>query len=200
VWKKKWLRAILATLGAILVGAVGSGVWESKLGPVLRAIRIGILDLISLTFKNYKDHVYHRIGLANTSVVDLLTLGVLCFFIAVVGFMKTEYDLTPESSPQPSPNKRAFYFWFGYSVYFAMVLVVLLGSFTAAQMSYVESAIVHYNQALRIASPYMDMQQRLQIDADFAQVRNRQDYVTILEKLHKIAQDHGQKITKFDAW
>jgi hypothetical protein len=91
--------------------------------------------------------------------------------------------------------------------YLSIGLLVVLFTFAGTlelvnllKFSYINSALAHYHQVLKIAGPYLDTQSRLQIESKFAQMRNRQDYVAIISNLGKVAQDHGQETPGFDSW
>jgi len=67
-------KGAFGLLGAILIGALGSGVWQSWLGPVLHSLRNWILDFASLGYKGFKDGVYVRIALDDQSAMAAATL------------------------------------------------------------------------------------------------------------------------------
>src|SRR6266852_2226704 len=72
--RKNVLKATLATLGAILVGAIGSGVWQELLAPGLRVTRNWILDLVSFVSRSFKDDIYAQVARDQSNMVNLETL------------------------------------------------------------------------------------------------------------------------------
>jgi hypothetical protein len=73
--KTKAVRWTLGILGAIFVGALGSGVWQSLLGPAIHFSTRWMLDLTSLGLTSYKGRVYQQIAADNQSVVAVETFG-----------------------------------------------------------------------------------------------------------------------------
>jgi hypothetical protein len=69
-----------------------------------------------------------------------------------------------------------------------------------SRVSYINLAISNYHQTLRVARPYISEQERLATDSRFAQIKTRQDYANILDRLDRIAVDHGQNVPHFTAW
>ena len=69
-----------------------------------------------------------------------------------------------------------------------------------AEVTYIDSALSHYHQVMRIASPYLDANEQLVVQSEFAQIRNRQGYVDVIERLATLAKAHGQSVPKFNPW
>jgi hypothetical protein len=87
--RKTLIRTALGILGAIVVGAIGSGVWQGILGPILRVIGIWILDTISLFFNSFKNDIYIEIAQDNAggSLKEILTLVSFTFLGAWILFV-----------------------------------------------------------------------------------------------------------------
>lgn len=60
--RKAILRTTLGVLGAILIGAIGSGVWEHILRPSLSWTRDSVLNVASLGIEAFKDDIYREIA------------------------------------------------------------------------------------------------------------------------------------------
>jgi hypothetical protein len=90
--RKNILKVGLATFGAILISAVGSGLWEGLVGPALRTVRNWILDTISLMFLGFKNAVYIEIARDHPSAVSMATHSLLLVlfvlvWVATVGYL-----------------------------------------------------------------------------------------------------------------
>ena len=56
-----------------------------------------------------------------------------------------------------------------------------------------ESEILHqFNQYLNICKPYISDNEEEKFISEYTQIKNRQDYAQIMEKLHEIAQKNNQ--------
>ena len=92
---------------------------------------------------------------------------------------------------------QRIHFYFQIAVVIMLVATLFLGS---VQELYVNSAVSHFQQVLRVASPYLDEGEEAFILSAFAQIRNKEDYVRIVERLVRTARMNGQEIPTFDPW
>ncbi|EGR2464993.1 hypothetical protein DYC54_17610 [Vibrio cholerae] len=58
----KYIKLTLGTIGAIVIGAIGSGVWEYILQPVLKNGSNAFLELATLGAESYKDDLYQEVA------------------------------------------------------------------------------------------------------------------------------------------
>lgn len=58
----KYIKFTLGTIGAIVIGAIGSGVWEYILQPALRNGSNAFLELATLGVESYKDDLYQEVA------------------------------------------------------------------------------------------------------------------------------------------
>jgi hypothetical protein len=88
--REGWIKWTLGILGAIIVGALGSGLWESLLGPAIHAVSRWVLDIASLGLASYRNGVYRQIAADNQSAVGLETLLVINLIAAfAIGWLVT---------------------------------------------------------------------------------------------------------------
>lgn len=236
ITRKNILKGGFAILGAILLGAIGSGVWEGLLGPALRALRNWILDSISLVFLGYKNSVYVEIARDHTSAVNmashslLMTLFlamcaayILYFFRyireAEIQFenvvrrseavlqgkaqeQKTTAQLVAEIEQMTKVMKGTMKgMWkLLYVISAVMVLVLAMNFVNFARLSYIDSALVHYHQVLRITSPHLKPDEKLAVESQFALIQTKQDYAQLVGRLSAIAKEQGQSVPNFDPW
>ncbi len=230
--RKRILKGIATILGAIFVGALGSGVWQSILSPMLRFARNWILDLASLGVESYRDEIYRQIatGLSGNANLRILFLSSVIFgglLIAIVQYFFMRFsrirDRHRDMLEELEKDKQGFdqvkitreglegkleaaghlikSAWRGIYLLMGLVaLAITLQIMTFASVSYVNSATSHYQQVLKIASPYLDDNERLLVESKFAQIQNRQGYVEIVDRLASVARQHGQFVPDFQPW
>jgi len=232
ITRKNILKAGLWILGAILIGAVGSGVWEGLLGPAVRAARNWILDSVSLVFLGFKNGIYVEIARDHYSAVNVASLFLLmAIFVGMCAAAilhlaaslwetqrryehvarRVEEALHGKPQQQRTPAqvdtdikvlgtamKRSWRYLYALGGFTALLLTSNIISF--ATLSYVDSALAHYHQVLRIASPYLNPDEKLTIESQFAQIHNKQGYAEVVNRLAAIAKAHGQSLPNFDPW
>ncbi len=230
------LKWFLGLLGTILLGAIGSGVWQGLLGPALNLVRNLVLDLASLGFRSYKDSVYRQIALDNSNAANIETLYIVTVLyliaaIAVLLFyaraLRTLTDKNqnlhsrilrdlgrkPTVAEEPGRpleeletsvrnsgqslrwSRRRLRVW-------APLWILLIASHMVSwsRASYVDSALAHYHQALRIAAPYLESKELQEIQSRFAQIQSRQAYIDIVQRLTEVASQHQQAVPPFQPW
>jgi hypothetical protein len=69
-----------------------------------------------------------------------------------------------------------------------------------ARSTYVNSAVIHYQQALRISSPYLSDSEHRETESRFAQIASRADYISVVGGLEDIAKKNGQRVPEFYPW
>ena len=228
--KKQVCKWSLGVLGAILIGAFGSGVWQSILGPGIHASTRWVLDLASLGLTSYKNGVYEQIAADNQSRASVETLHlttVIFQMLALVGLqvlfifrnsvrrkaMRLSERISGASTDSAPANTAEIKTrleanvrsldrlrWFMYALTVFTVAILCNDSIKEAKFSYMNSADAHFHQVLHIASPYLDVREKAEVESDFAQVGSRDDYVRLLSRLEGQCKARGKKVPKFDPW
>jgi hypothetical protein len=220
--KRQVLKGTGWLLGSIFVGALGSGVWQSILGPALHASTRWMLDLASLGFRSYKDAVYQQIATSNFSSVTvhtfLLVTVIYTILLAVVAgsvsflINVARHETQPvfrnlADQPPASEEEREklevtvrIVRWSLLAFAVFLCVIVINEVIVHAKLAYISSADAHYDQVLRLSSPYLDAHERALVESEFAAVSKRDDYVRLLSKLEGLCKAHGQTVPKFDPW
>jgi hypothetical protein len=94
--------------------------------------------------------------------------------------------------------RRARVFVYSYSIILGLIFVDHF--MQIAKRSYVSSADAHYHHVLRVASPYLNSGEQVEVESDFAQIGSRDDYVKVLSRLESLCKAHGRTVPKFDPW
>jgi hypothetical protein len=85
---------------------------------------------------------------------------------------------------------------------FGFLILLMIGMFLVdvSRIAYETSAVQHYQQVLKITSPYLSDADRRDVESKFAQIRSRTDYIAIVDGLSDTAKAHGKRIPKFKVW
>jgi len=81
---KKWYKIIIVVIGAILIGAIGSGVWEHLLKPTIKFISYSTVKILSLISSNFKDEVYVNASYGFNEEYSMKTYFLLVFGIIYI--------------------------------------------------------------------------------------------------------------------
>jgi hypothetical protein len=223
--------AFFKAAGVILLGALGSGLWDSLLKPAFVRISYGLLTLSSLGIESIRTGIYERIATGSTALASLQSMALLTIFGAsflmaafVASFLllrwaRRDLELSErriemrnagveiqrrretamedlEEGRREIRNSRRQLYVMGFLIF------LLIGMFLVdlSRISYETSAVQHFQQTLKIASPYLSDAERRDVESRFAQIRSRTDYIAIVDGLSDTAKAHGQRIPKFKVW
>jgi hypothetical protein len=96
--KSNVLKWILRVLGVVVLGALGSGLWQYALDPALHFVTRWGLDLASLGFASYKNSVYQQIAADNQSEVSTSVLGLVTVILIIATTWNAKYQFIKNSS------------------------------------------------------------------------------------------------------
>jgi hypothetical protein len=214
----KW---VVWVLGVIVLGALGSGFWEIVLKPAFVHASYGLMTLSSLGIESVRTGIYEGIATGSTSragvqtlnLVTLLTvaLSALVFNYFLIHYVESQRErkrLDGSAEQRKSPEEliqqlrkllkfqRGLLYWLGFWILLmsGMLLVDL------SRVFYENAAVVHFQQALKIAAPYLSDTDRATVESRFAQIHSKSEYVAIVDGLARTATEHGQQVPAFNAW
>ncbi len=222
----KW---VLKAAGLIIIGALGSGFWESALKPALVRTSYGILSVSSLGIESVRTGIYERVATGSTNGASLQSIYLLTLFGTIaygMAFQRVFFyvrqdrrelariaqrvaERRKENKPetetveqilvalrgQVRSGRRVLYIGGAAILLFIGMLLVDL-----SRINFETAAVVHFQQALKIASPYLTDANRAMVESKFAQIHSKSEYVAIMDGLSKTAKEHGQQVPPFNAW
>lgn len=227
---KKYNKIIATTLIAIILGAVGSGVWEYILEPLLASSSKAILNIATLGIDSFKNDLYSEVakGLHEKASYSLLSkfnlLLILAMFIFSLATLKKVKKLIARRSEMMKkihklenneiPDKKSLSEMkedlqeinvgpLLKTSYFLLGMTALLFSaqYIASKRDlYVNDAIAHYQQSKNIIAPYISNVELLVFNSRFSQIEKPQNYYKIMDDLNGIAKNNKIQLPKFDAW
>jgi len=211
--KRLKTRKIWVILGTIILGAIGSGIWELALKPSLSRISRGTFNLITLGIKGLSDRIYLQIstGINENTIMSNFTLIPLIFFCTVLTFITLvefrEYffkilnviikpcksDTNNEVNDKKDNRGKGL-------LMLITIIILTFSIITSIRNIYVSNCIVHYKQLITITSPYISAEEKEKFNSNFAQIQNSYDYKNIITRLEKIADNHNLKYIKISIY
>lgn len=215
----------------LVLNALGNGLWDAALRPLLVRVSYGLMSLSSLGMESVRTGIYERIATGSTSTASINGLAFLTNFMFLLEFgaflllFSTIRDFRKEhaqferrmamkdgkadtSDPRENREKllqrgrRLLKFapWALYGVGIMLLLSTGVLLVDVSRVFYENAAIVHFQQALKITSPYLTDADRSMVESKFAQIHSKAEYVAIVDGLEKTAKGHGQQVPTFNAW
>ncbi len=218
----KWALGICAT---IVLGALGSGLWDVALKPVFAWIGRAILTGLTFGFASMRDSYYVDVARGQNDRASLWLASVsviagIYFFTAMFAYRRgrrkgrlaAKEDWKRIEAKFPSQEARLAAVDMEamrlnreieklerIGILLA-VLVISFLLFRVISLEYVSSAASHFEQDFAICSPYISETDRLFIRSQYAQMRSRDDYNRLLQRLEDVAHSNGVSLPEFTPW
>jgi hypothetical protein len=215
-----WKKAALAIIVTIVLGAIGSGLWELALRPAALWSGKAILTVVTLGSSTVKDGIYLEAakGYHEAGDLELFSFEVMCLFGlsggfagVIIGSLYVRRVITSAQDTEAAHNKlkslldeKGFITKTDYPMMWTLLLVSLL--FACIQdISYLKlfqanEAYTYYSQSLTICRPYMDDQQTQIIESRYASIKSRDDYMNVTNQLAQVALANHRELPKFNPW
>ena len=200
--KQSLTRKLLWLSGTLLIGALGSGLWEAALKPSLLWVGTLMLDLATLGLTSLRDEMYAdgAKGTYERAGVMILSIGtgVMCGMLISLPFIRRL--VRKEDRDGASASRVATFvtkplvFW---TIPIALSIVLFVQLF---RVSYVVRAANHIEQLQRITAPFISEDQRFVYQSRFAQVTSRHEYLQLVVELREIAVKNGAKPPQFNVY
>ncbi len=202
----------LKIIGAIVVGVIGSALWDSVLKPALPWVGTLLLNIATLGLHAARDGLYAEMAEGITERAALNTFEIVIWtataaaFIFVFEMLKgaerkaalkknLEKSSLPELQAQITKLRKAIVRGCIFLALCVGVLVIM-----SIRIVFIDSGAVHVAQYQRVVGPYLTEQQRLSIASRFAQMKSREDYDAVISDLDKISKAHNLRVPHFLAF
>jgi hypothetical protein len=193
---------LIGIIGTIFLGALGSGLWQIVLSPLVYKVGKVFLNLLSPFFIFFINNIYIEIakGLHESHSLALLGLfvggctGFLGTIVFIHIYLRNKVG-SDKSLPNLLANKKIYYTWVMAAVF---SISFLTGSYFIE--GYVNVSITRFEQTLDICSPYITQSEVLEFRSQFAQIKSRIDYENIINSLRDIAKDNKLCLPRNSFW
>ncbi len=233
----KYLKWIIGVFGTIILGAIGSGLWDLVLKSLWFSMSKFFLEIISSIFSSFKSATYKDISKGFHEGSSIATLVVSTTILSwvfgekcgeMVGSISNINEKCANDGSElksalqeklPLNTKKIedlenqlveaqitlqkLMRYKKYIAYFGSLFSLFAISFflfLMMQTTYVNSAITHFDQLLKIDAPFISEKEMIQIRSAFAQISSSEDYKEIILRLENIGKENNQKIPTFVQW
>lgn len=188
-----WLKAIFALIGSILIGGIGSGVWEKILSPLFNFISNSITTILSFLSSTYSDSLYqsatHVYNTNNSSLLLIYIISILLFIYALNSKKDNNFI-----NGLVKASKVYTQGWTG--IVFAGSLLIL-SIFFVTRYDAINTIRSYSQQQMEIVRPYIGEQKYFQLRSDYLKIQNKNDFEKFLINLYKAGESSNIKIDKF---
>ena len=205
-------KAIFAVFGTIILGAVGSGLWDLVLSDIILWIGEAVLTLFSRISAGYLDLLYKDVGkgplyplvreplvvvfsflVALPAVFVLITWTKLKKLKQQIGDDKSE---KPEISPEDKLKTVDRFFKIGVLPYFCVVTVFFI--LQVWQALYTHSASSYLERSLDIVAPHIAAHELQVLVARYRSIDSASEFSKLKIALETIASENNAKLPEFE--
>lgn len=192
-------KNLLWLVGTLLIGSLGSGLWEAIVKPSMLWSATLMLDLGTLGLSSLRDDMYldvakgsyERAGLMLLAMATGIFTGSLTAPLIFI-FLRRNQDEDGHPTSVAVRHLRKNWILISVPVILGMIFFVSL-----YRVSYIIRASNYADQLLRITSPYVSEKDILLLQSELAQISNKSDYVLITNKLKHIASENKISVPRF---
>ena len=171
----KAIKILLGILGTIILGALGSGLWESIISPGLSWSSSAIASFFSSMSTRYQESVFQLAaeGESEMRIYRLQLLMGLLFFFGIMLLVTKQMWLAVMNKWRISRALTA-----------TLIFATLIGF--VLRITYLDAArnVRDYSfKSLEILRPHLEEEKYLFLRSEFMQIRNKQQYLAFREKI-----------------
>lgn len=204
--KPKYL--IGGLFGTIILGVVSSAIWDG-IKPLSRFLYEKTLYVSTLGIEKYKDGIYQNIAKGyhenvSLEIFDLLNSMLLSLiFVTMVSYVLIY--LYKNGDHVVVKKVADFIGWprtlsktsFTIFILFYTVFILTFFTLNLVKTKYQNQAVVYYSQMIAIVTPYLSKDDVNKFHSEFAQIKNKSDYVSIINDLEEVAQKNNLEKPEF---
>lgn len=182
----KWIGGAAV---AVLVGAVGSGLWERAMEPALEAIGSALVSGIGSVFSTYRDSIYSEAAQGFHEQHSLTLLGVLLFGMSGIfaGFWFAIYFGEKDGFREASPSFVRVLRRHQFIGVFALAMLVMTSILTLRAHT-VNQVTAWSLNSIEILAPFVGPESRLVLRSKFFSVKSLAEYRKFHEELLTLAE------------
>lgn len=193
----RWLGWLV---GVLVIGALGSGLWEVAFRDLYDSSLRFLLTLLTLGLDATRNSIYANIAQGHHEVPSL---KLLFGFMIIVGIFPVatliivpiaRYLFPTQQDEGQSPRCLG-------NIVAAMSLFLMLTAITEFTiMTYTNRAITHFEHSLTICAPYLTIDEERAIRSQFTLLKTSADYEAVIRRLHAVAAQHKITLPEFTIW
>lgn len=194
-----FVKSLLWLLGTLVIGALGSGLWEVAFKPGLYWLGKVLLDIGTLGLTGLRDAIYEEIARGNYERAAERTFSIL---IGIVAWIPISVVMVTLIGPNMKERKNS---WTIGLIRSQKLLLIGIALFIflmvqGARLIYINRAANHLEQLQRIVAPYITPEQRIIYSSRASQLHTRHQYVELLNELTEVAKKNRTYIPTFDIY
>lgn len=194
----KTIRNILGGIAAtVILGAVGSGVWERLLSPALDWMFRASVDLVSTVSLRYKNGIYEAAakGFHEDYSLRIFLIASLVLSLFLLTYAMRKHDDMNQRFIQPLLARKGLAQWLAVVASFAFALFVF---YSVARHQATNHITTYSIQSMDILRPYIGEQKYILFRSNFLQIKSADQFERFNLSLIQEAKASGVSLPDFE--
>lgn len=205
------IKYIIGIFATIFLGAIGSGLWNEALQPMFYCCNRFLFKIATLGLCSFKNSIYISVakGLHEEPSLMIL-LAIVTMLICTVVFLclllvhlRARIDgdtVIKGKAAQLIKNINQFIITKPKVLLcFVVLYVCVFYIFIFYRINYINLAITHFEQCYTICSPYLDSKEKDLTKSRFSQIKNKEDYLKVMNFLYERTKANSIECPQFKA-
>ncbi|TAJ95161.1 MAG: hypothetical protein EPO31_01945 [Gammaproteobacteria bacterium] len=213
--QSRLFQGVLATFGAIILGAIGSGLWDVFLSPIFNWAGDRLLTAASWAFGSFADSMYRQVSrdptnFAKFPYIVLMISGVTLpwllsvFLLINLGRIRRSLNESPSRDIGVARDDMLGNVFSRSKLIIRLILpLALFTSLLYASTFYQDlhswRAAIWVERCLAIVAPHLKSSESLQLQAKFRAIEKASDFYELEDQLRSIAGEHAISLPEFES-
>lgn len=196
---KKLIKIVLGIAATIVLGAIGSGLWERFLGPFLDWLTRQTVGAFAWGHSSYRDSIYESAAKGFHEVHSLALYITLIWLIPIAYLSLLERHPT-ERRPEGarSPFRDLIRSRRGYWVIFALTMAIFVGtSFSALRLRHINETITYSLSTFEIVRPYVGELQYAKYRSRYFAMKNAREFDELHAEVVAVAKTNSIRLPDY---
>ncbi|WP_318520139.1 hypothetical protein [Photobacterium leiognathi] len=199
----KYIKFLLGGLVTIVLGAIGSGLWERFLSDAFDKLVLWSINVINIAFTSYKDGIYASAAMGFHENYSLLTYAFIISILPVAYYwavLRHPARVRSESKVgETSPSKMQHFmrsrkgYWIIVGMTFSVFAFCL---HTTAKMRYTNEVLTYSLRSLDIIEPYVSEHDFKLLRSKFYQVKTTAQFEAFYSEVNNVAKSKSLELPK----
>ncbi len=194
--RKTILKIIGGITATIILGAVGSGVWERILAPGLDWLFRSGVDLISTVSLNYKNRIYESAakGFHEDYSLRIFSITLLLFSLFLGIYAMRKHGRIYQIISQPLLNHKK---GLQLAALIASVAFMYMTLFAVGRHDTINRITTYSMQSMEILRPHIGEQKYLLLKSEYLQIKSADEFVQFNDSIVQKAKANSLSLPDF---
>ncbi|MCW5204104.1 hypothetical protein VU12_14345 [Desulfobulbus sp. US4] len=202
--KEKIFSFLKWASGTILIGALGSGLWELFLSDFLSWLAYIVIEIAGAFSAEFKDSLYDRVS--NGPIASILRVPLvliiataitipiaMLLFALLLRLARAEKNTSGAESSDDGEREIRH-----NAPIAAMSLFIVFICFITFQSLYMAKAASFIEKSIEIVAPHIEERSRLELRAQYRSIKNAESYHQLYSQLRDLEKRLDVKLPEFD--